>query len=78
MHHLGHHRFQRELALAAWSAAKHHVAARDRQRRFGTGIGVDDEPREIDARRHAGRGPDVAVAHENRLGVDFDPRVKSP
>ncbi len=49
--------------------------ARHRQREGAAEISLDQRERQIDPRRDPRRRPDRAVAHEDRIGLDPDPRV---
>ena len=64
-----------ELRLPARPLHEQHELARGRQRDVAAEVVVDEREREVHARGHAGRRPDVAVAHEDRIGVDGDVRV---
>ena len=64
-----------ELRLAARAVQEDDEVAGDAQRGLGTVVVLDERQGEVDARGHAGRGPDVAVADPDRLAVDLDPRM---
>ena len=62
----------RELGLAAGAAQEEHEPAGDAERDSAAEVLLDDGQGEVHARRHAGRGPQVAVARVDGLGVDVD------
>lgn len=64
-----------ELRLVAGTAEEQHEAARDRQRHVSTDVFLDECERQVHASGDAGRGPHVAVAHVDRIGVHLDGRV---
>ena len=64
-----------ELRLVARPAQEQHQVARDRERRVAVEILLDHRQREVHAGGDARRGPHLPVAHEDRLGIDLDPRV---
>ena len=66
-----------ELRLAAGTAQEEHEVARDRERRLPVEVPLDERQREVHAGGHAGRRPDIAVADEDRLGVDLDAGVQA-
>ena len=59
-----------ELRLAARTAQVHDQVPGHRQRRRPADVLLDQRQRQVDARRHAGRGDHVAVPHVDRLRVD--------
>ena len=59
-----------ELRLVAGTAQEQHQMASDRQRGVAVEVFLDQRQREVHAGGDAGGGPDVAVAQEDRLGVD--------
>src|SRR5262245_7256493 len=63
-----------ELRLAARALEKDNELAGDRQGHARPEIRFDESKREVDAGRDAGRCPDIAVADEDRIGIEFDRR----
>ena len=64
-----------ELRLPARSLHEQHELACRHQRDVAAEVVFDEREREIHARGHARGRPDVAVPHEDRIGVDVDARV---
>ena len=62
-----------ELRLAARALHEQHELARGHQRDVAAEVVVDEREREVHARGHARRRPHVAVAHEDRIGLDGRP-----
>jgi hypothetical protein len=61
-----------ELRLAARTAKKDDEGARHEQRQFRPQVFFDQRQRQIDAGGHSGRGVDVPVANEDRIGIESD------
>ena len=59
-----------ELGLVAGAAQEQHEVTRDRERGLPVEVLLDERQREVHPGGDPGRGPDRAVAHEDRLGVD--------
>ena len=59
-----------ELRLAAGALEKNHQLARHGERDRAPEVFLDQSEREIDTRGDARRGPDVAVADEDRIALD--------
>ena len=62
------------MGLAAGPAQEHHQVARNRERKRVAMILLNQRKRHVDAGADAGRGPHIAVAHEDRIGLDGDRR----
>jgi hypothetical protein len=58
--------------LASGALEEHHEHLGGRAGHRGAQVVLDEAEGEVDARRDAGRGEHVAVAHEQRLVVDID------
>ena len=65
----------RELRLTARAAQEHHQPPRHQLGDVGAVVVLDEGEGEVDPGGDAGRRPHVAVAHEDRIGVDVDRRV---
>src|SRR4051812_22423659 len=63
-----------ELCLAARALEKDNELAGDRQGHARSEIRFDESKREIDAGRDAGRCPNIAIADEDRIGIEFHRR----
>ena len=59
-----------ELGLPAGPAQEHHQPPGHGSGDLGRVVVLDEREGEVDAGGHAGRGPDVAVAAVDRLGID--------
>ena len=66
-----------ELRLPSGPLQEHHQLARHRERHLAAEISLDESQREIDPGGHASRCPDIAVANEDRIGIEADGR-KAP
>src|SRR5205823_1418303 len=58
-----------ELRLAAGPLEEEHQPPRHLERDVRAEVVLDERERQVDPRRHAGRGVDVPVAYEDRLGL---------
>ena len=61
-----------ELRLPAGALHEHDQPARGLERRRAAEVVLDQREREVHARRHPGRGVEVAVAHVDVVGLDGD------
>jgi hypothetical protein len=64
-----------ELALAPGALDEHHELAGDGAGELGTVVGLGHGQGQVQAGGDPGRGPDVAVADEDRVRVDRDLRI---
>ena len=64
-----------ELRLAAGAAEEEHHLPRGVERDLAAEVVLHQRERQVHARGDAGGGPDVAVADEDRIGIDPHPRV---
>jgi hypothetical protein len=69
------HRRLHVLGLAALPVGWHHHAAGDGVGDLGSEVEADDMQTQVDARRRAGRGHDIAVVDIEHVGVDIDLRI---
>ena len=61
-----------ELGLPAGTLEEQHEPAGGLERHVAPEVLLHQREREVHARGHAGRGDHVAVAHEDRVGLDLD------
>jgi hypothetical protein len=61
-----------ELALTTGTTQEHDEMASNPLGQIAAVIRLDEGQRQVDTRRHPGRGPHLAVVDEDRIGVDGD------
>ncbi len=61
-----------ELRLATGSAQRHHEMPGHRLSHGGTAVLLDHRQRQVDPRRHTGRGPEVTVSDPYGVRIDLD------